>query len=171
MLCQFSVYSKVIQLYIYLFFFKFFSHLGYYRILSRVPCRIQQVLVYLFSAALGLRCCVQAFFGCDDQGILLIAVRRLLIVVGSLVAEHRLQVHRLQQLQHVGSVVAAHGLQAVDFNSCGLLALEHRLSSCARAQLLCSMWDLPGPGLKPMSPALAGRFLTTAPPGKSSRIF
>ena len=29
------------------------------------------------------------------------------------------------------------------------------------------MWDLPGPGIKPMSPALAGRFLTTVPPGKS----
>ena len=28
------------------------------------------------------------------------------------------------------------------------------------------MWDLPGPGLEPMSPALAGGFLTTAPPGK-----
>ena len=51
MLCQFWVYSKVIRLYIYiyLFFFKFFSHLGYYRILSRVPCTIQQVPVgYLF---------------------------------------------------------------------------------------------------------------------------
>ena len=32
--------------------------------------------------------------------------------------------------------------------------------------MLCSMWDLPGPGLEPVSPALAGRFLTTAPPGK-----
>ena len=28
------------------------------------------------------------------------------------------------------------------------------------------MWDLPGPGLEAMSPALAGRFLTTAPPEK-----
>ena len=28
------------------------------------------------------------------------------------------------------------------------------------------MWDLPRPGLEPMSPALAGRFSTTAPPGK-----
>ena len=28
------------------------------------------------------------------------------------------------------------------------------------------MWDLLGPGLKPVSPALAGRFLTTVPPGK-----
>ena len=29
------------------------------------------------------------------------------------------------------------------------------------------MWDLPGPGLKPVFPALAGGFLTTAPRGKS----
>ena len=28
------------------------------------------------------------------------------------------------------------------------------------------MWDLPGPGLKPMYPALAGGFFTTVPPGK-----
>ena len=60
------------------------------------------------------------------------------------------------------SVVVAHGL-----SSCGSQALERRLSSCgARALLLCGMWDLPGPGLKPVSPALAGGFLTTAPPGK-----
>ena len=35
--------------------------------------------------------------------------------------------------------------------------------------MLRSMWDLPGPGLKPVSPALADGFLTTAPPGKSLR--
>ncbi|KAJ8782467.1 hypothetical protein J1605_010175 [Eschrichtius robustus] len=29
------------------------------------------------------------------------------------------------------------------------------------------MWDLLGPGLEPVSPALAGGFLTTGPPGKS----
>ena len=41
-----------------------------------------------------------------------------------------------------------------------------RLSNCgSRAQLLRGMWDLPRPGLEPMSPALAGRFSTTAPPG------
>ena len=28
------------------------------------------------------------------------------------------------------------------------------------------MWDLPRPGLEPVSPALAGGFLTIAPPGK-----
>ena len=27
------------------------------------------------------------------------------------------------------------------------------------------MWDLPGPGIEPVSLALAGRFLTTAPQG------
>ena len=52
------------------------------------------------------------------------------------------------------------------------LVVEHRLqmrrlSSCgSRAQLFHGMWDPPRPGLKPVSPALAGRFSTTAPPGK-----
>ena len=52
------------------------------------------------------------------------------------------------------------------------LVAEHRfqmrrLSNCgSRAQLLRGMWDLPRPGLEPVSPALTGGFLTTAPPGK-----
>ena len=29
------------------------------------------------------------------------------------------------------------------------------------------MWDLPGPGLETVFPALAGGFFTTVPPGKS----
>jgi len=29
------------------------------------------------------------------------------------------------------------------------------------------MWDLPEPGIEPMSPALAGGFLSPGPPGKS----
>ena len=33
------------------------------------------------------------------------------------------------------------------------------------------MWDLPRPGLKPVSPALAGGFLTIAPPGKPCILF
>ena len=52
---------------------------------------------------------------------------------------------RLQQLQFLGS--------------------EHRLGSCGtRAQLLYSLWDLPGPGVEPVSPALASGFFTTEPP-------
>ena len=63
------------------------------------------------------------------------------------------------------------------FSCCGARALGMRasvvvargLGSCgSRAQLLRGTWDLPGPGLEPVSPSLAGGFLTTAPPGKSS---
>ena len=56
------------------------------------------------------------------------------------------------------------------------LVVEHRLqtrrlSSCgSRAQLLRGMWDLPSPGLEPVSPALAGRFSTTAPSGNPRLI-
>ena len=52
------------------------------------------------------------------------------------------------------------------------LVAEYRLQTCrlsncgSRALLLRGMWDLPRPGLEPMSPALAGRFSTTVPPGK-----
>ena len=54
------------------------------------------------------------------------------------------------------------------------LAAEHRLQTCrlsncgSRAQLLRGMWDPPRAGLEPLSPALAGRFSATAPPGKPS---
>ena len=69
------------------------------------------------------------------------------------------------------SCCGAWALECMGFSSCGLQGLECRLSSCGtRAQLLHSMWDLPGPGLEPMSPALAGRFLTTVPPGKSAHF-
>ena len=61
------------------------------------------------------------------------------------------------------------GSRRVGFSSCGSRALERRLSSCGTwAQLLHCMWVLPGPGLEPVSPALAGRFSTTSPPGKPS---
>ena len=47
-----------------------------------------------------------------------------------------------------------------------------RLSGCgSRAQLPCGMWDLPRPGLEPVSPVLAGRFSNTAPPGKPPKQF
>ena len=57
------------------------------------------------------------------------------------------------------------------------LVVEHRLqmrrlSNCGSwAQPLRGMWDLPGPGVEPVFPALAGRFSTTAPPGKPSFSF
>ena len=57
------------------------------------------------------------------------------------------------------SLVAEHRLQTRRLSNCG-----------SQAQLLCGTWDLPRPGLEPVSPALAGRFSTTAPPGKPPKV-
>ena len=57
------------------------------------------------------------------------------------------------------SLVAEHRLQTRRLSSCG-----------SRAQLLRGMWDLPRPGREPVSPALAGRLSTTAPPGKPDTL-
>ena len=58
------------------------------------------------------------------------------------------------------SLVAEHRLQTRRLSNCG-----------SRAQLLRGMWDLPRPRLEPVSPALAGRFSTTVPPGKPFNTF
>ena len=53
---------------------------------------------------------------------------------------------------------------------------EHRLQTRrlsnygSRAQLLCGTRDPPRPGPEPVSPALAGRLSTTAPPGKPGPV-
>ena len=47
-------------------------------------------LFILFLAVLGLHCCALAFSSCGERGLLFVAVRRLLIAVASLVAEHGL---------------------------------------------------------------------------------
>ena len=73
--------------------------------------------IYLFLALLGLRCCVQAFSGQGERGLLFVAVRGLLIAVASLCCG-------AQALGARASVVVAHGL-----SSCGSWALERRLSS------------------------------------------
>ena len=52
---------------------------------------------------------------------------------------------RAQALEHGASVVVGQGLRAAKFRG---------------------MWDLPGPEIEPMSPALASGFFTTEPPGK-----
>ena len=62
---------------------------------------------------------------------------------------------RAWALGHSGSVVAA------------VWAVEHWLTSVgARAQLLCGTWELPRSGIELVSPALAGGFFSTEPPGK-----
>ena len=104
--------------------------------------------------ALGLHC-PWAFSDCSEPGLLYVAMHRLLNVVASLSAEHRLHAYELQAATHGPS-------------SGGSQALEYRLSSCAH-RLSCStacgiFLDL---RLKSVSPALPGGFLTTVPPGKS----
>lgn len=64
------------------------------------------------------------------------------------------------------------GSRHAGFSSCGTWALQHRLNSRgAQASLRWAMWDLPGSGIKPMSPALAAELLTTEPPGEPSESF
>ena len=55
----------------------------------------KSLFIYLFLAVLGLRFCARAFSSCGKRGPLFIAVRGLLTIAASLVAEHRLQLRRL----------------------------------------------------------------------------
>ena len=81
---------------------------------------------------LGLHCCAQAFSSCGEPGLLSVVVCGPLTAVASLVVEHGLS-------GALASVVVERGI-----SSCGLWALECRLSHCgAQALLLRSMWDLP----------------------------
>ena len=99
--------------------------------------------------ALGLCCYVRAFSGCCKQGLLSSCGAWAFLCGG-------FSYCGVQLLGKWASVVAAHRL------------LELKLSSCgSRAYLLLRGWDLPGPGIKPLSPALGGGFLTTGPLGKS----
>ena len=69
----------------------------------------------------------------------------------------------MTHLQGVWASVVA----ACRLSKCTSQVLEHRLSSCGiGAYLHGSMWDLAGPGIQPLSPALAGRLFTAEPSGK-----
>ena len=106
------------------------------------------LLLFLFLTALGLRCCMQALSSCGEWGLLFVAVCGLLTAVVSLVLEHR-----FKGVWASAGVVRGH-------SSCG-----------AWAYLPHGMWDLPGPGIQPVSPALAGGFSATGPPGKTFFFF
>ena len=73
------------------------------------------------------------------------------------------------------SLVAVHGFLIVlvfpcaGFSRCWAQAPGQAGSSSSRgtrAELSCCIWELAGPGIKPVSPALTGGFFTTEPPGK-----
>ena len=97
---------------------------------------------YLFLAALGLHCCAGAFSSCGERELL--------------------------------SSWGARASYCNGFSSCGAQAAVEQLQlmgSRARTYLFHSMWNLPEPGIKPVSPALASRFFTTGSPGKSLANF
>ena len=92
-------------------------------------------------AVLGLHCCTQAFF------FLVVASGGYSLIWCAGFSLRWLLLLRNTGSRRTGSVVVAHGL------------------SCSTA---CGIFP---DGIEPLSPALAGRFLTTAPPGKSPHFF
>ena len=97
-------------------------------------------IFWLFCIFIG----AQAFSSLGERGYSLVVVCGLFIAVAFLV-----------------------GGWTVGLSGCGSWAREHKLNSCgSQAQLPCGMWDLPGSGTAPVSPALAGGFFTTEPPRK-----
>ena len=81
--------------------FLFFFKLIYYYFFK--------LFIYLFMAALGLRCCTWAFSRCGERGLLFVVVHGLLIAVASRCGAWALGAR--------ASVVVARGL-----NSCGARA-------------------------------------------------
>ena len=64
--------------------------------------------IYVFLAALGLRCCTQALSSCGEWGPLLTTVRGPLTSAASPIAEHGLQARGLQQLWRMGLAALQH---------------------------------------------------------------
>ena len=106
------------------------------------------LFVYLFLAVLGLHCWASFSLAVAIKGYSLVAVHGLLVAVASLVGQHGFRVR---------------GFHCAVYDS---------LRSCGTpAYLLNGTWDLPRPGIEPMTPALAGRFFTTEAPGKPPFTF
>ena len=111
------------------------------------------IFIHLILAVLGLRHCVGLFSSRDEQG-----------PPSSCSA----------QASPCGgfSCCRAQALELAGFISCGSQAPRDRLESCGpRGQLFPGMWDFPPSGTEPVSPALAGRFFNSEPPGKPSFWF
>ena len=107
------------------------------------------VFIYFFIGCAGSSLLDAGFLQLQRVGLPFTVVRGLPVAVPSRVVEHRLQAHGLRCLQGAGSVVLAPGLQ-----------------------LLCGMWNLPGPGIELLLPALSGIFLSAILPRKSGhRVF
>ena len=109
-----------------------------------------KIFIYLFLVVLDLHCCGKAFSSGSEWG---------------LVSSCGVRVSHCYGFSCCGRST---GSRCSGFSSCSSVALEQGLCSYGVwAQVLCSMWHLPRPGIEPMSPALAGGFLAPVPLRKS----
>ena len=152
LLSRWELYLSI-SVYLYILYLFGFSNCGARAQLSRraglvAPQRVGSQFPNQGLNPHPLHCKVDSFFFflvgrvfCCACGLSLVVAGRgcsllqLLLAVASLVAEHRLQ-------SAWASVVAV-----LRLHRCGVWA-----------QLLPGMWNLPGPGIKPMSPALTSGF-------------
>ena len=85
---------------------------------------------------LGLHCRARAFSSCGEQGLLFVAAHQLLIAVPSLIAEHGLQAHSLQQLWYMGLVAPQHvGSSWTRARSCVPCIGRRILNHCATREV------------------------------------
>ena len=150
MLCQFLLYSKMNQLYIYLLFFRFYSHMGHFGDLSRVPCAIQQVFIkHLFY--------VQQYVYVNPNLPIYPSRLSSLVAISSNAFFTELVLGFLFCFFFLPPLAMEHGLQG----SCAQqVQLPGRLNSCDTGpQLLCAVCDLPRSGMELVSSALVGRWI------------
>ena len=113
---------------------------------------------FLLMAVLGLCCCTGFSLVAASGGYSPVALQELLTAAAPLVCSTG---SRAQ-----ASAAVAHGL-----SGCSSRALKHRLNSCGAQAHLLSMWDSSRSGIELMSPALAGGFFTTGPPGNPGSFY
>ena len=94
--------------------------------------------------ALGLCCYASFFSSCGEQGLLCSCSAWVSHCSGF-------------------SCCRAQAPGCAGFSICSSQVLDQRLDSCGTwAKKFLGVWNLPGPEIEPVSPALAGRFLSTA---------
>ena len=119
------------------------------------------LLQLIFSIFLIFGCAgslLWTFSSCGEKGLLLIVVCGLLLVVASLAGNHRLQSLRLQQLQCVGSVVVASGLQSTGSVVAALMF------SCSTACV--SSWTRDQTGVPCITRQILNHWITRESPGE-----
>ena len=109
--------------------------------------------ICLFTFGCSRSPLLHGLFCSCEWGLQSVLVLRLLFMWASLGG--------LGLLGTLASAVASHGL-----SNCGSQVLVGLNSWGTKAQLLFNEWDLPESGIKPISPTLAGIFLSTEPQGK-----